>query len=90
MSKLAHSDDEAMADIEVRRAIIEDDYDRVGLTPLYKPPRCEEAVSQGRWDDKINSFDGRCSYGARYQTSTGIVLCEMHARRWATKFIQGT
>jgi hypothetical protein len=87
MSKLAHSDEQSMIEIDVRKAIENGDLDLIGLRPLERP-RCEVQVnhwSGGRWDVTAQLWDRRCSYSALFLNTEGQGLCALHARRWAVR-----
>jgi hypothetical protein len=71
VSKLAHSNDATMEEIEFRSR---------GLTKLPPPPKgpqCE-AATVARW---YRPNGGRCPYEAKYINSGGRQLCRIHAQR---------
>lgn len=73
MSKLAHSNDATMEEIELRSR---------GLTRLPPPtdiPLCEAKTSP-RW---YRPKGGCCPYKAKYITKDGQKLCRIHAIRAA-------
>ncbi len=66
MSKLAHSNDETMTEIELRQH---------GITPILAPI-CE-AATPARW---YRPDGGRCPYIAHYETKDGMKVCLIHAK----------
>lgn len=69
MSKLAHSCDETMEQIEMQR---------YGLRPLSIPPkpRCH-AKTPVMW---FRPKGGRCCHGAKWRAMDGKKYCTVHAR----------
>ncbi len=72
MSKLAHSNDATMEEIEFRNN---------GITPIFlakKPPKVTcEAETQPKW---YRPKGGICPWRALYITSAGKKLCRIHAK----------
>ena len=75
MSKLAHSNDETMYEIEMAS------YD-MDLLKTPKKPRCEALVPRAKW---LND-NSPCRRYARYRAKDGTLLCKEHAENHSRMF----